>query len=55
VLVLAMPTARSGEPGAAAEITLETVEAARGERVGHVGRQPRPTTTAEHRSAKHAA
>ena len=55
VLVLAMPTTTSGEPDATTEITLETVEAARGERVGHVGRQPRPTTTAEHRSAKHAA
>jgi HSP20 family protein len=54
VLVLAMPTTTSGEP-AATEITLETVEAARGERVGHVGRRPTPTTTAEHRSAKHAA
>jgi HSP20 family molecular chaperone IbpA len=55
VLVLAMPTTTSGEPDAATEITLETVEAARGERVGHVGRRPRPTTTTEHRSAKHAA
>jgi HSP20 family protein len=55
VLVLAMPTTTSGEPDAVTEITLETVEAARGERIGHVGRRPRPTTTAEHRSAKHAA
>ena len=55
VLVLAMPTTTSREPDAATEITLETVEAARGERIGHVGRRPRPTTTAEHRSAKHAA
>jgi HSP20 family molecular chaperone IbpA len=55
VLVLAMPRVTSGEPGPAAEITLETIEATRGERVGHVGRVPRPTTTAEHRGAKHAA
>ena len=55
VLVLAMPTMTSGEVDAATEITLETVEAARGERIGHVGRRPRATTTAEHRSAKHAA
>jgi HSP20 family protein len=55
VLVLAMPTTTSGEPDVVTEITLETVEAARGERIGHVGRRPRPTTTAEHRSAKHAA
>jgi hypothetical protein len=53
VLVLAMPTATAREP--ASEITLETIESTRGERVGHVGRVPRPTTTAEHRWGKHAA
>lgn len=55
VLVLVMPRVKPGEPGAAAAIKLETIQATRGERVGHVGRVPRPTSTAEHRRGKHAA
>lgn len=53
VLVLVMPRVGPGDPGTAAEIKLETIQAMRGERVGHVGRVPRPTTTAEHRRGKH--
>jgi hypothetical protein len=53
VLVLAMPTASAGV--GAAEITLEPIEATRGEPIGHVGRVPTPTTTTEHQRAKHAA
>jgi HSP20 family protein len=52
VLVVVMPRAHSGEP-AAAEIRLETIAPTRGQRVGHVGRVPKRTTTAEHRCAKH--
>jgi HSP20 family molecular chaperone IbpA len=54
VLVLALPRATSEASDGATEITLETIEPTRGERIGHVGRVPRPTTTAEHRHAKHA-
>jgi HSP20 family molecular chaperone IbpA len=55
VLVLVTPRVRPGEASAAAEIKLETIQSMRGERVGHVGRVPRPTTTAEHRWGKHVA
>jgi HSP20 family protein len=48
VLVLAMPKVAPGQRGVAAEITLATLEATRGERVGHVSRAVRPTTTEEH-------
>jgi hypothetical protein len=54
VLVLAMPLAAPGGPDGAIEIALEPIEATRGEHIGHVGRLPTPTTTAEHRRAKHA-
>jgi HSP20 family protein len=54
VLVIAMPSAPSGEPGVAAEIRLEGIESTRGQHVGHVGRVPKPTTTADHRRQKHA-
>ena len=48
VLVLAMPKVARGERGVPAEIRLEAVEATRGERVGHMSRIVRPTTTEEH-------
>ncbi len=48
VLVLAMPKMARGQHGVPAEIRLEAVEATRGERVGHVSRMVRPTTTEEH-------
>lgn len=48
VLVLAMPKVARGERGVAAEIRLAAIEATRGERVGHVSRIVRPTTTEEH-------
>ena len=48
VLVLAMPKAKDGRPGVAAEIRLESIDATRGERVGHVSRAVRPATTEEH-------
>ena len=53
VLVVAMPRTQSEESGAA-EIRLETIAPARGQRVGHFGRVPKRTTTAEHRRAKNA-
>jgi len=53
VLVVAMPRTQSEEPGAA-EIRLETIAPTRGQRVGHFGRVPKRTTTAEHRRAKNA-
>jgi HSP20 family molecular chaperone IbpA len=55
VLVLAMPMATAGAPDGATEITLEPIEPTRGEHIGHVGRVPTPTTTADHRRAKHPA
>jgi hypothetical protein len=48
VLVVVMPKVRRGEHGVPAEIRLEPIEATRGERVGHVSRTVRPTTTEEH-------
>lgn len=42
VLVLSMPKVANGQPGVPAEIRLEALEATRGERVGHVGREARP-------------
>ncbi len=48
VLVLAMPKVAPGQRGVAAEIKLAVIEATRGERVGHVSRTVRPTTTEEH-------
>ena len=54
VLVLAMPRARAGAQPVGAEIALTAIEATRGERVGHAGRLPRPTTTKAHLCAKHA-
>jgi HSP20 family molecular chaperone IbpA len=51
VLVLAMPKLVAGEDGSDAEFRLEVVQAARGERVGHAGRDLHETTTEEHRRA----
>lgn len=51
ILVVVMPRAQSGESGAS-EIRLETIAPTRGQRVGHVGRVPKGTTTAEHRRAQ---
>jgi len=42
VLVLSMPRMEGGQRGVPAEIRLDALEATRGERVGHVGRQARP-------------
>jgi HSP20 family protein len=53
VLVLALPRATSDGPTTPAEITLERIDPTRGEHVGHTGRIPQPTTTAEHRRGKH--
>lgn len=48
VLVLAMPKVRRGERGIPADIKLEAIASTRGERVGHMSRMVRPTTTEEH-------
>jgi HSP20 family protein len=48
VLVLSLPTMEPGRPAVPAEIRLEMLDATRGERVGHVGREIRPTTTEKH-------
>jgi HSP20 family protein len=48
VLVLVMPKLPAGEQGSDAEFRLEVLEATRGERVGHAGRDLHQTTTAEH-------
>ena len=55
VLVLSMPKARDAQIGGAEEIRLEVIEATRGERVGHTGRNVQPTTTAEHREGMRRA
>jgi HSP20 family protein len=51
VLVLTIPKASmspSAKPDGVAEFTLEWVRLSRGERVGHMGHEIRPTTTREH-------
>jgi len=55
VLVLALPRATSDTPTTPTEITLDPIDPTRGEHVGHTGRIPQPTTTAEHRRLKHLA
>jgi HSP20 family protein len=49
VLVVVMPKLAPGERGNDAEFHLEVVQAPRGERVGHAGRDLHETTTAAHR------
>ena len=49
VLVLALPLMAPGQPGVRSEFILEVIVATRGERVGHTGRDLRPTTTQERR------
>jgi HSP20 family protein len=48
VLVVAMPKVGRGGRAVPAEIRLAPIAATRGERVGHVSRTVRPTTTEEH-------
>lgn len=48
VLVVSMPKAAQGQDGVPAEFGLERVGEARGERVGHAGKENRPHTTEEH-------
>lgn len=48
VLVLAMPKLAPGQRGSDAAFHLEVIEATRGERVGHAGRDLHETTTAAH-------
>jgi hypothetical protein len=48
VFVLSMPKAAQGQRTVPAEFGLETVGEARGERIGHAGRENRPHTTEEH-------
>jgi HSP20 family molecular chaperone IbpA/quercetin dioxygenase-like cupin family protein len=48
VLVLSMPVLAGGEPPADAEFRLTPVESARGQRVGHTGRDNEPMTTEAH-------
>ena len=49
VLVLVMPKLEPGQHSGQAAFKLEVVEAPRGQRVGHTGRDMRETTTGEHR------
>ena len=48
VLVLTLPKAGATAKPARTEFTLEAIRPTRGERVGHVGHDIRPTTTKEH-------
>jgi HSP20 family protein len=48
VLVITMPKANSVRKTVKTEFSLEKVEPTRGERVGHTGHEPQPTTTREH-------
>ena len=48
VLVLTIPKADATSKPARTEFTLEAIQPTRGERVGHVGHDIRPTTTREH-------
>jgi HSP20 family protein len=48
VLVLSMPKMEAGKPGAQADFQLHPIASARGERVGHSGKDIHPTTTEEH-------
>jgi HSP20 family protein len=49
VLALSMPKLEQGAQSGYTEFQLEVVEATRGQRVGHIGSDMRPTTTQEHR------
>ena len=51
VLVLTLPKTTSGQKGMRAEFTLEAIQATRGERVGHTGRDIRRMTTKQHLAA----
>ena len=53
VVVLCLPKAAAGAAPSRAEITLDAIEATRGEYVGHVGREVTPSSTREHRRGKH--
>ncbi len=55
VLVLSMPKAEAGRPAADAEVRLDVIDATRGARVAHTGRDVQPTTTSEHRKAQRRA
>ena len=53
VLVLSMPKLKVGQSGVGASFTLRPIEATRGERVGHAGKEIQPKTFVEHEK-KHA-
>lgn len=53
VLVLSMPKLKAGHSGVGANFTLRPIEATRGERVGHAGKEIQPKTFIEHEK-KHA-
>jgi len=52
VLVLSMPTMKDGKSDSEAAFELTPVEATRGERIGHIGSEIRPTSSVQH-SKKH--
>ena len=54
VLVLSMPKASSGERGASADIRLQPIDATRGERVGHTGRDVQPQPESQRRERETA-
>ena len=53
VLVLSMPKLKAGQSGVGANFKLRPIEATRGERVGHAGKEIQPKTSIEHEK-KHA-
>jgi HSP20 family protein len=48
VLVLSMPKLKAGQTGMGANFKLRPIEATRGERVGHAGKEILPKTSLEH-------
>lgn len=48
VLVLSMPKLKAGQTGVGASFKLRPIEATRGERVGHAGKEILPKTSLEH-------
>ena len=48
VLVLSMPKLKEGQAPEAADFQLQPIEATRGQRVGHTGKEIHQTTTSEH-------
>ncbi len=52
VLILSMPKVKAGQKGEPVEFALEVIQAPRGERVGHTGRDIHKITTQEYRQLR---